>query len=659
MYGYRQAINNPLMTNLNSISSSISSLDTIGRRNPIKASADNLINPRTKSTTSTSLLWRANKDERYSTTGSVLNGTSRNLGSEIYYSGDKASFTRSCLNPESAFDLILVPFLLLTIARQVMDFLGQIWLQILINFLTILITIVALFGMRQRRASYLDLFCLWSLFNIIWNLAVFCIHSRIKDVAMTEETLSLYTGATSWWQSNGPGCLPYNISSIKPPIGVIQPSIVTGCRFDYHLIESTQAILHACISMAGFMVSCCVRLKLRRNLGRKLQSEQRNEKAYRLNNLANDRTRVNQDPFPVHKPSRTAASHTASLRRAPNKASSRSSQHSVSSSRSARRRQRMSVDGTLPTPRGSTSSAQRSQKYGSLSSRRSNRRERRSENSSITYGVTGEKASSNQRNRLSSLSSTEYLPSYQPPHSSSANLLSSYGELSSIDSYNNQTTRPKQRQTSIKAIPKGNTNPTYNGSRSSVCSQNTNAHNYDDLSHLYGNNNSIAHGDKGHDTLYSSRNMSDGLRQNHTTRSTYHNKNHLNRAGDQFQNGTIDVRAETYRPVSNGIHREDRLMKPKGSVITNGSFQSFTSSRAQQNNFTGLKDTNLNKYPQRSYTNGTDDQSGQLGNSNEARSRLLNNPASQFSFSNGETSSRYPIYSNQMQSNGNSSETPI
>lgn len=645
------------MTNLNSISSSISSIDTVGRRTATtRASVDNLINPRNQST---NLLWRTNKDDRYSTTGNVKNGSIRNPGSEIYYSGDKI---RSCLNPESAFDLILVPFLLLTILRQVLDFLGQIWLQILINFLTIIITIVALFGIRQHRVLYLDIFSVWALFNTLWNISVFCIHSKYRDVGITEDTLALHTGTTSWWQANGPGCLPYNISSIKPPAGMIQPSIVTGCRLDYHLIESTQAILHACTSLAGLIVTCCVRFKQSRNLARKLQKEQRSDKIYRLNNLVKDRTRVNQDPFPVHKATRSTISHSASLRRASNKASSRSSQHSVSSLRS-RKRHRLSVDGTLPTPRGSTSSAQRSQKYGSLSSRRSNKRERRSDISSLTYGVTGEKSNPTQRAPLSSLSSTEYLPSYQPPHSSSANLLSSYGELSSIDSYNNQTTNPKQRQTSIKTVPRGNTNPTYNGSRSSVCSQNTTAHNYDDLSHLYGNNgsnsNTIITSDKVHESTYSSRAIADDIRTSQSVRNGYNVKNHQVRPGSQAQNGTVDIRAETYMPISNGVLNEDRQTKSKGSVITNGSFQSFTAVRVQQNEFKNLHDNNTNIYTKRSYPNVIDPQNGQSSNSSETRSRLFNNPASQFIFSNGDASSRFPIYSNQLHANNNNSETPI
>lgn len=458
MYGYRQE--NGLMTNLNSISSSLSSLDTIGQRNSVKASVDNLIGTRSQSVASTNLLWRGGETQpkdgidTYSTAASIRNGNanSRYQGSEVYYShySKNRSVISYCPDAGTALNFILAPLLLLTITRQTFDFLGQIWLQIIINFFTIIIIIVALFGIRQRRISYLSSFSLWSLFNTAWNLIVMCIHTKVRDVGIGEDALSFYTGSTSWWHTNGPGCLPYSISSsIQPQIGILQPNIIAGCRVDYHIIESIQSILHASLSLLASLFCCCFISNIRKDPNYKHKNghnkaQPMSEKPYRMNNLRNDRSKINSDPYPNRTtvgPS-LGGGHVSSLRRSATKTSTRSSVHSASSMRSARRRsarRSTEVINSQSPPRVSTSSAQRSHKYGSLSSRRSSsRREARrgGDINSLTYG-TANGSTHQHRSRLSSLSSADYLPSYQPPHSSNANLLSSYGEISSIDSYNN------------------------------------------------------------------------------------------------------------------------------------------------------------------------------------------------------------------------------
>lgn len=670
MYGYRQSNENGLMTNLNSISSSLSSIDTIGMRNNTKASADNLIAPRNQPIASTSLLWNGPKDDRYSNATSVKNGT-RYTGSEIYYNGNRG-LGSYCFNSKTALNFILVPLLLLTITRQVFDFLGQIWLQILVNFFTIILIIVALFGIRQHRIFYLGLYALWALFNTVWNLMVLCIHTRLRDVGLTEDDLSFRTGATSWWHSNGPGCLPYNISSMQP-ISILQPNSITGCRIDYRVIESTQAAIHTLLSFVSSLICCCVLSNIRRRHSSKMNNMHKSDKLFRLNNLINDRSKVNQDPFP----DRTSrfGSNSASLRRAPNKTSSRSSQHSVSSMRSARRRVRQpSTDGTLPNQRGSTSSNQRSQKYGSVSSRRSNKKERRSDISSLTYGTTGDRSA--RRTRLSSLSSVDYLPSYQPPHSSSANLLSSYGEISSIDSYNNHTGHrsARNRQASIKSIGKGNTNPTYTGSRSSVCSHNTNTNNYDDLSYIYGNN-SV----KNSDNLYGASNgvLSNRQRQQIYQQSKTNSSGRRSnfRGRDQQASVPQKIHAETYQldqtdgKIKNG---NDTIVKSK---LTNGGFHSFsvanqqapTTSRAQTNDENHLMEVNNNHLANNYQSDNIDKRGHSNGsiipatNSTDNRSRAIDgsmNMSNQSQiYANNQRNSRYPIYLNH-EPNGNS-ETPI
>jgi hypothetical protein len=490
------------MTNLNSISSSLSSIDTIGiRRNNTtsKSSVDNLISQRDHHhpmTASTSAWWRNQpKEERYSTAANLRALERSNCRSSEIYQYGKGKALKRCLNAWTTLNFTLTLLLILTIIRQTFDFLGQLWLQILINFFTIIIIIIALFGLKQCRISYLVAFIIWSLFNTTWNLLVISIHFKIRDINLSEDILSLNTGAVSWWNTNGPGCLPYSITaSIHQSVSILKPNTITGCRFDYHLLESAQAAIHASLTLISLLVCFYVALSIHRNPSH-FKAIQTKDKSYRLNELTNGRSKVNHNPFPVNNTSRFVTD-SASLRRPANRVSSRSSQRSMSSVRSERRRNRQLAEtGNVPTPRGSVSSTQRSQKYGSLSSRRSslNRRERRDDVSSLTYATTvnghPRASGSGQRTRQSSVSSVDYmLPGYQPPHSSSANLLSSYGEISSIDSYNNPTTSNRHQH---RMRDKGNTNPIYNGSRSSVCSQNVNVNNnnYDDISNVYGVNN--------------------------------------------------------------------------------------------------------------------------------------------------------------------------
>lgn len=525
MYGYRQTGENGLMTNLNSISSSLSSLDQVGQRPNARASVDNLIAPRTHSVGSTSLLWRANKQEErhYANTG---NGNPYATNSEIYAERQRTKLRRrnscvSCFDSETALNFLLVPLLLLTIFRQVIDFLGQIWLQILINFFTIIILIVALFGIRQKRISYMVTFIVWSLFNTAWNSIIVCLHTKLREVGLSEEALSFYSGTISWWHANGPGCIPYSISIDSSVL--LRPNMITGCRIDYHLIESAQAALHAVLSFLSALVACCALASYKHYSSAYRKQNANTDKSYRLSHLTSERIKNSQDPMrPL--PKINGVSGTNSLRRVPGSSQNRlngSLSHATTSSmRSARRRFRQPVENGTLANRGSTSSTQRPQRYGSLSSRRSNasrRDNRRGDVSSLTYGTSTGYGYANDRNvlqkrqrtRLSSLSSdVDYLPSYRPPHSSNANLLGSTAEVSSIDSYSNQTNvkrtlMQKNRQTGSKHLTEssGNTNPTFSGSKSSLYSHGNQANNYAEVQQNYSSKVVKKHSQKKNETF--------------------------------------------------------------------------------------------------------------------------------------------------------------
>lgn len=592
---------------------------------------------------------------------SIRDVASRPGGSEIYYSSRrKKSIGACCLNSVTATNLILVPLLLLTLVRQIFDFLGQIWLQIIINFFTIILIIVALFGIRQNRISYLFSFTLVALFNTFWNLVVISVHFKAND--LSEDLLSLYTGATSWWHTNGPGCLPYSITNIQPSLNnIIKSNTMSGCRIDYHLIEATQAAVHGALSFMAVVICCCLMSAIRRNPNYFNRKQIMTDHIYRMNNLTNNHNKINQEPFPGAS-SRPIAGATNSLRRAGQKASSRSSQHSISSMRSARRRRPSASDNIgnlLPTPRGSRSSMHRSSKYGSLSSRRSSRiRDGVNDVSSLTYGTTVAKRAigANQRTRQSSISSTEYLPSYQPPHTSNANLLSSYGELSSIDSYNNANGTKTSRHVSNTYGLKGNTNPVYQGSRSSVCSQTVNTDNYDDISYIYGGNGVS-------DNPYGQR-SGDRLRRAQVysqQRKTIGNTASGTNSRPSYPNSVAqDIQAETYQTTSD-LNGDTLAGRSKVSQVNGATFQSFSS----QHNIDKLKMKDIqnemnNNYHQDVYeTNGKslEETNHHLAESSQQVSSDGINPQMHHHqvYSN---QFRYPIYTNRAQTNSNG-ETPM
>lgn len=550
------------MTNLNSISSSLSSIDTISRlaTNP-KTSVDNLMTIRRHSLASTSLLWPNDTSDRRRKMNPYKNGS-------------------ICLSSTTALNITLVILLLLTIARQIFDFLGQIWLQIVINFFTIILIIVALFGVHQHRKSYLALFLIWSIVNICWNFVVICIHTKLYDTHLTEDNLNFFTGTTSWWHSNGPGCLPYNISSIQAATSnqyaLMQPYAITGCRIDYHFIESTQAAVHVFISMLAFIL-CCYVMYIYPYRGSYYDKNTSDQKLYHLNQIPPDRLRVDSNPYPGSK-----LSTSASLRRPTNRTGTRSSQHSMSSMRSTRRRLRQASDSVnLPSQRGSTSSAQKNYKTGSLSSRRSRRSSgKRSDQSSLTYAtatsVKSGNRSSQQRGRLSSLSSNDYLPSYQPPHSSNANLLSSYGELLSLDGYNNQmSNHPSNSRVA------GNSNPTYSGSHFSLYSHGSNASknvngNYDNI---YGDNSQNGDGE----SLYSTHTNKHRSNQqlNQTDVKSRRSSMRYNQNKDQQNNPQRTTQTSNMVPSVYGVNP----MKPSmNGTNSNGRYDHYSKTNNQNNN---------------------------------------------------------------------------
>uniref|UniRef100_A0A1B6DFD0 Sodium/potassium-transporting ATPase subunit beta-1-interacting protein n=1 Tax=Clastoptera arizonana TaxID=38151 RepID=A0A1B6DFD0_9HEMI len=154
--------------------------------------------------------------------------------------------------------------LIVTVWRQVFDFLGYMWGPILANFFQIIFVIFGFFGVCQYRAKYTIAYSVWCFFWCCWNIFVICFYLDVGILDKESSLLNLGTGSVSWWESNGPGCKPVfhvNLTTIEtvPPWLPPRPNSVTDCVILYHHLEALQASIHVALSILGliFGISIC------------------------------------------------------------------------------------------------------------------------------------------------------------------------------------------------------------------------------------------------------------------------------------------------------------------------------------------------------------------------------------------------------------------
>lgn len=91
------------------------------------------------------------------------------------------------------------------------------------------------------------------LFNFRF-VSVFAIHFPISDViGITQDSdiLSLGTGAVSWFEVNGYGCMPTyptNITS-EDPFRLVRPEYVDGCLLEWYTVEIIQSTVQLCLAV--------------------------------------------------------------------------------------------------------------------------------------------------------------------------------------------------------------------------------------------------------------------------------------------------------------------------------------------------------------------------------------------------------------------------
>ncbi|KAI0237909.1 Sodium/potassium-transporting ATPase subunit beta-1-interacting protein 3 [Lamellibrachia satsuma] len=158
--------------------------------------------------------------------------------------------------------------LVVTIERQVFDFLGYMWVPIIGNFLQIIFVIIGFFGTYQYRPKVIILYSVWSLMWLGWNIFVICFYLELGMLHRSSTILNLGTNNKSWWLDNGIGCRINNMSWVTSS-GLSQASrnippeqFVEGCLLQYYYVEvihaAVQCVLSCVLSLIGFCVSCYV-----------------------------------------------------------------------------------------------------------------------------------------------------------------------------------------------------------------------------------------------------------------------------------------------------------------------------------------------------------------------------------------------------------------
>lgn len=159
--------------------------------------------------------------------------------------------------------------LIITIERQVFDFLGYMWTPIFANFLNIIFIIFGIFGGFQYVSKYVLSYAVWSLLWLGWNIFLICFYLNIGDLDRESGVLSLGTGSVSWWEANGWGCQakwddPDNVSN--PGEGTwLRPIRVEGCLVHWAQVEVVQSALGAVFAALGGLLAIALTFYIKKN----------------------------------------------------------------------------------------------------------------------------------------------------------------------------------------------------------------------------------------------------------------------------------------------------------------------------------------------------------------------------------------------------------
>ncbi|KYB29805.1 sodium/potassium-transporting ATPase subunit beta-1-interacting protein isoform X1 [Tribolium castaneum] len=141
--------------------------------------------------------------------------------------------------------------MLSVIERQVFDFLGFLWIPILVNFFEIIFIILGFFGAYQYRPKYIISYILWHLFWLGWNVFIICLYLDVANLDhKTNKVLKLDPKSESWWSNEGPGC--------KRILSESYQTASENCLVNYVHVEIFQAGLQCVASLIGIVIGICL-----------------------------------------------------------------------------------------------------------------------------------------------------------------------------------------------------------------------------------------------------------------------------------------------------------------------------------------------------------------------------------------------------------------
>ncbi|CAG9828644.1 unnamed protein product [Diabrotica balteata] len=135
------------------------------------------------------------------------------------------------------------------VERQVFDFLGFLWIPILVNFFEIIFIIFGFFGAYQYRPKYIIAYLLWHLFWIGWNIFMICLYLNVAGLDHEKnKVLKLDLNSDSWWRTGGPGCRVKNVDSEE----------YEGCFINYVHVEIVQAGIQCFLTGFNSIIGICL-----------------------------------------------------------------------------------------------------------------------------------------------------------------------------------------------------------------------------------------------------------------------------------------------------------------------------------------------------------------------------------------------------------------
>uniref|UniRef100_A0A915B4X3 Sodium/potassium-transporting ATPase subunit beta-1-interacting protein n=1 Tax=Parascaris univalens TaxID=6257 RepID=A0A915B4X3_PARUN len=164
--------------------------------------------------------------------------------------------------------VVLFLWLVLSIARQVFDLIGRLWIPVAFNLLQMLSCITGLFAICQQRVCLLIALTVSSILSIVYNVLIVLWYNGIfGDITMPILSAGL-PYSYSFFLRHTPFCQSH--FNLTTSLWVQSP-----CIIPFRYIESTQAIVHAMLAVITVSLSLVV---LRECKGQRRYSERKGMK---------------------------------------------------------------------------------------------------------------------------------------------------------------------------------------------------------------------------------------------------------------------------------------------------------------------------------------------------------------------------------------------